>query len=54
MIVQLIVSLVDCLGDALLYEVCVNNVGPLGCDIIHAVPDAIWRWRQGGGGCVPL
>jgi hypothetical protein len=35
--VQLIVSLVNGLGDGLLYEVCVNNVGQLGFDIIHAV-----------------
>jgi hypothetical protein len=32
-----IVSLVDGLEDGLLYEVCVNNVGQLGYDIIHAV-----------------
>jgi hypothetical protein len=31
------VSLLDGLGDGLLYEVCVNNVGHLGCDIIHVV-----------------
>ena len=31
------VSSVDSLGDALLHEVCVNNVGQIGCDIIHAV-----------------
>jgi hypothetical protein len=31
------VSLVDGIGDGLLYEVCVSNVGQLGYDIIHTV-----------------
>ncbi len=34
---DLMVSLVDSLGGGLLYEVCVNNVGQLGCDIIRVV-----------------
>ena len=34
---DLMVSLVDGLGDDLLYEVCVSNVGLLGCDILHVV-----------------
>jgi hypothetical protein len=31
------VTSVDSLDNALLHEVCVNNVRQLGCDILHAV-----------------
>jgi hypothetical protein len=34
---DLMVTSVDSLDNALLHEVCVNNVGRLGCDILHAV-----------------